>query len=195
MSYTYPPTEDLNERAQRTPFFMVKNTTPEAIICESFLSEEECLLIENQFQEESSYKFPGCGAETKELLPIPKNNVAFEKIRIYMAGQNSSRFGFNIHEESLSGWLQTYSEHSSYSLHADTHPGQSRKLTAVLMLSDPSEYSGGDLVLLTRPQAIKVPKPLGTICLFPSWAMHHVTQITSGVRKTVNFGLWGPPFQ
>ena len=61
------------------------------------------------------------------------------------------------------------------------------------MLSDPSEYEGGDFEIdmhgILKPETLKLGK--GDIIFFDSHVSHRVTTITSGVRKTLNTWIWG----
>ena len=82
-----------------------------------------------------------------------------------------------------------------YGMDVDAVAGQTRKLTAVAMLTPPTEYAGGDLELHTPEETFLIPRTQGTIVVFQPWIHHQVTKIHSGVRQTINFGFWGPPFR
>jgi PKHD-type hydroxylase len=56
-----------------------------------------------------------------------------------------------------------------------------RKLSAVIMLSDPSEYDGGMLQMFNQ---IDVPLGKGDAIFFPSFMLHRVTPVTRGVRRS-----------
>jgi PKHD-type hydroxylase len=73
--------------------------------------------------------------------------------------------------------------------------GFSRKLTSVILLTDPSEYEGGALSLLIYPELIDIPKTRGTMVVFPSWLLHQVSPVENGIRQTLNVGFYGPPFR
>ena len=88
-------------------------------------------------------------------------------------------------------------EQGHYTWHID-HYSQTpvpRKLTLVLQLSDPSEYEGGNLELLTSRDVDVVDKQLGLVCAFPSWTLHRVSPVTSGTRKTLVVWVGGPNFK
>jgi PKHD-type hydroxylase len=72
-----------------------------------------------------------------------------------------------------------------------------RKLTVILMLSDPSEYEGGELSLNLsaefRAEKLKLQK--GQVLLFPSYMPHQVEPVISGVRKTLVVWPLGPKFK
>lgn len=72
-----------------------------------------------------------------------------------------------------------------------------RKLTCVLMLSDPSEYEGGELLLnLSNEQGALSLKPQkGEVVMFPSFVPHQVNPVLSGTRKTLVVWALGPKFR
>jgi PKHD-type hydroxylase len=73
--------------------------------------------------------------------------------------------------------------------------GASRKLSVVLQLSDPSEYEGGELQILTSGQAISIQKKRGLITVFPAWTLHQVTPVVKGTRQTLVTWISGPQFK
>jgi len=77
------------------------------------------------------------------------------------------------------------------------HTHLTRKLSASLILSDPSEYQGGDFELcIGKPDAPIVTEQLkGRIILFPSFVLHRVTPITQGTRKSIVVWTLGPKFK
>ena len=72
-----------------------------------------------------------------------------------------------------------------------------RKLTMILLLSDPGvDFTGGELQLNLGAQegAITVDLPKGRIVAFPSWMLHQVKPVLSGVRKSIVVWVEGPKF-
>lgn len=85
--------------------------------------------------------------------------------------------------------------HGKYSQHVDGTINGNRKLTFSVLLSDPSEFEGGDLILYTdsnKPNII--PKKQGMITFFPSFLLHEVTPVTKGVRRSIVSWVHGPQF-
>ena len=70
-----------------------------------------------------------------------------------------------------------------------------RKLSFVLQLSDPNDYEGGDLQLMTSINPITVKKEKGFAVVFPSYTLHRVTPVTKGIRKTLVIWVTGPTFR
>jgi PKHD-type hydroxylase len=70
----------------------------------------------------------------------------------------------------------------------------SRKLSAVLFLSDPKDYEGG--IFDFKDLEGKIDKmPQGSIIVFPSYVKHRVTPVTSGERYTAVAWAEGPAFK
>jgi len=70
-----------------------------------------------------------------------------------------------------------------------------RKLSFSLILSNPSEYTGGEFEILTSKSPVAVPQTRGRVIAFPSFVMHRVTPLISGTRKSIVFWALGPKFK
>lgn len=85
-----------------------------------------------------------------------------------------------------------------YTWHMDKGPeskSSPRKLSLVLLLSDPSEYEGGDLEIFTGVNPVSLDKKKGIVHAFPSFVMHRVTPITRGIRRSLVVWIAGPKFR
>jgi PKHD-type hydroxylase len=137
---------------------------------------------------------------------IDKNdkNSKFIADLIWDYGQeaNCKAFGFDIdflNEIQYTVYDSKHKDH--YAWHADTFwanpTAYDRKLSIVIQLSDPSEYSGGFFELSSeyeQPSPISLRKK-GTVLVFPSFLSHRVTPVTSGVRKSLVSWIQGPKFR
>lgn len=191
-TYTWPSKQVLDRKAKETAKFMHPNALPYAVIVEGYLSNEQCDKIVEELMQVEPYKFSGCGAVTREC-PRPHHKVLNPMVDL--SSMVNEAFWSYFIDEGPGAWLQTYSKDGVYQLHTDTSPGQSRKLSAVLMLTDPSEYEGGDLILWSPPASCAVPRTRGTVVVFQPWIQHEVTAIVKGQRQTINLGFWGPPLR
>lgn len=84
-----------------------------------------------------------------------------------------------------------------YDYHMDTEnpnaKNEQRKLTAVMFLSDPNEYEGGEFEF--KHLKFEQPKfPKGSIIVFPSFLEHKVNPVLSGERITAVCWAHGPAF-
>jgi len=72
-----------------------------------------------------------------------------------------------------------------------------RKLSVSVQLSDPAEYSGGELAFYrnTLSECSVAPKDIGTVIVFPSFVIHEVKKITAGTRKSLVTWVNGPRFK
>lgn len=118
----------------------------------------------------------------------------------YIARQINGQF----YEYDLSGFVEDmqYTVYHGdggdhYSWHIDKGIPQlaPRKLSMVLQLTDPSEYVGGDLEFFYSSTPMKATKKKGLIYVFPSWMVHRVTPVTSGIRRSLVIWVAGPKFR
>ena len=87
------------------------------------------------------------------------------------------------------------SGHYAWHIDASHNSIAPRKLSIVLQLSDPLEYEGGELQTMNSNSPSSVTRQRGLIAAFPSWALHRVTPVTSGVRKSIVVWIAGPEFR
>ena len=190
---TIPTDVQLAKISEMTPDYMKPNKQPYAVVFEAALSPTECERILADTEVVETYGFHGCNAHTRECVrPLSYSLAA---IRQMLRFANDYFFQFDIDENDPAAWLQSYGSGQDYRTHADGAPGQSRKLTAVAMLSDPASYEGGDLVFNVSQAKVTAPRTRGTVIVFPAFVTHQVTPIDSGYRQTINLGVWGPPFK
>jgi PKHD-type hydroxylase len=72
-----------------------------------------------------------------------------------------------------------------------------RKLTAVIQLSDPNDYEGGELVLHNqqeKPNANDI-KTQGSVIFFPSFIEHQANKVTKGKRYSLACWFDGPKWR
>jgi PKHD-type hydroxylase len=84
-----------------------------------------------------------------------------------------------------------------YDWHMDAGPpkdGIQRKLSISILLSDPSEFEGGELQFKGIEDQ-KILTKQGSIVVFPSFVEHKVTPVTKGVRYSAVTWASGPSFR
>lgn len=88
-------------------------------------------------------------------------------------------------------------EGGHYEWHVDRGPGtvEPRKISFSLQLSEPSDYEGCDLEVRNGNSIDVAPKKRGTLLAFPSFALHRVTPVTAGTRKSLVIWAGGPEFR
>lgn len=132
------------------------------------------------------------------LPPNEEWRWVFEKLAGVIAEVNLKYYGFDITGFGEYIQLTTYEATNSgtYGWHQDFGGnGTPRKLSLVMQLSDPMEYKGGELELLTSKTPIAIEKERGRITIFPSWTLHQVTPVTEGTRQSLVVWVSGPEFK
>ena len=70
-----------------------------------------------------------------------------------------------------------------------------RKVSLTVMLSDPSEYTGGEFVFDPSVKLKQKMEGKGTVAMFTSHSQHKVEEITSGVRNILFIFITGPEWR
>jgi PKHD-type hydroxylase len=84
-----------------------------------------------------------------------------------------------------------YTWHSDYGTSLDER--YTRKLSASLLITDPSEYEGGDLEFIDyHGNTVSAPREKGTMVIFDSRIPHRVTPVTKGKRISLVAWMLGP---
>ena len=84
-----------------------------------------------------------------------------------------------------------YRWHSDYG--TSQNSDYTRKLSASLLVTDPSEYEGGDLEFIDyHGNNVFAPKQKGSIIVFDSRVPHRVTPVTKGLRYSLVTWMYGP---
>lgn len=127
----------------------------------------------------------------------------WDKLSGVIAEVNSEFFHFTLtgmyEPIQLSVYAATKESEDHYSWHTDmsmTDQHVPRKLSMSLLLSDPSEFEGGELQVKTTSDEITTLDPaVGRAWFFPSWVLHRVTPVTKGIRRSLVVWVGGPPFK
>ncbi|WP_298258175.1 2OG-Fe(II) oxygenase [uncultured Litoreibacter sp.] len=113
---------------------------------------------------------------------------------------NADQFGFDLHEFAESPQVASYdaSDSGHFAWHSDIGEGpvaRKRKLTLVLQLSLPNSYKGGDLEVMPSAQILSANRAQGCVSIFPSYTLHQVVPVQSGMRHSLTLWAHGPAFR
>lgn len=151
----------------------------------------------------------GGANENEDISQIRKSKTSWIKLNndttwlydslAYIVRQLNGQF----YDFDLDGFVEDFQytvydgsgDHYSWHIDKGLMNGSPRKLSLVLQLSDPSEYTGGDLEFFVAPGPTTAKKQKGIIYAFPSWVLHRVTPVTSGVRRSLVVWVSGPKFK
>jgi PKHD-type hydroxylase len=111
---------------------------------------------------------------------------------------------FNVHITRLnfiqlaeydSSYQGEYKDHHDvFWLNDDAH--YHRKLSAIIQLSDPNSYEGGDFVMTDAKYPIDPDvKEQGTFAFFPSMMRHRANPVTRGTRYSIAAWFEGPKWR
>jgi PKHD-type hydroxylase len=142
-------------------------------------------------------------ADVSWLSPS-KTPWVFEKLAVIVARAN------RVYQFDLSGFTEDaqftcYDRKGAfYDWHQDGLEGElaGRKLSLVLQLSSPDDYSGGDLELfsLASDRALLSAwrddlRQQGSVTVFPAFEFHRVKPVRTGQRYSLVCWIGGPPFR
>jgi len=118
----------------------------------------------------------------------------FDRMASYVIQANEERWEFDL--TGFGDGLQ-YTKYFGGGGHYDWHSDVGltvphRKLSMVVQLSDELEYEGGTLQLNVGHDWLEISKKKGTLVIFPSFVLHRVTPVTSGVRQSLVSWISGP---
>ena len=139
--------------------------------------------------------------DTVHIQQLDESQWIMDKLQDIISEANYDLFLYNI--EYLEGplFLRYHGDTDSdnqgrYAPHRDTNADYGdtqRVISGIIMLSDRSEYTGGDLHIDIhgnyQPDNIELNK--GDMVLFNSYCTHYVTNVESGTRKVLVFWVRG----
>lgn len=133
------------------------------------------------------------------LNKTPDTAWVFEKLADVASSLNAQFYRFDLtgFGEALQLTNYNQSEHGMYGWHQDYGGKQSasRKLSLVLQLTDPAQYEGGNLQIMTNAEPMSVRKQRGLVAAFPAYTLHQVTPVTQGTRQSLVAWISGPAFR
>ena len=124
----------------------------------------------------------------------------YQRMAAHVSRVNYDKFMENVQHISPIQYT-IYKKGQHYNWHYDVinhWTPYTRKISGILMLSDPDEYEGGNLLIDkvydTPPDRDEL-REKGTMLVFPSFVRHKVTPVTKGVRRSLVAWAHGPKFR
>lgn len=111
-------------------------------------------------------------------------NEQYFKYELYGLAES---FQYTVYHGSEGGYFDWHKDHGN----AHEEP---RKISLSLQLSEGDAYEGCDLELHGADVQV-APRTRGTMIAFPSYMLHRVTPIVSGIRKSLVIWAAGPEFR
>jgi PKHD-type hydroxylase len=115
---------------------------------------------------------------------------------IVESNQKMWKFDLSTMNESIQYTEYYGSQEGGYDWHMDCgiEIQNQRKISVTVQLSDSNEYEGGDLQFNIGKE-LTAPSKKGAAIIFPSFYLHRVTPVTSGIRKSFVLWVGGEPYR
>lgn len=93
--------------------------------------------------------------------------------------------------------VMRYQTGDGYGAHTDWSNGAARrrKLSMTCQLSNGENYRGGDVVIHAGPESESISRLQGSATIWPSWTLHEVLPVESGVRYALTAWAHGNPYR
>jgi len=132
-------------------------------------------------------------------IPFAKMPEMYRIIERTMLQCNGNHFGFEGMEISEPAQYTEYPKGGFYNWHMDSdvnclNEPPVRKVSMTILLSDPSEFQGGELEFMNdgnKPDDLKQ----GQAIFFASFIRHRVNKVKKGIRRSLVMWFGGPPFK
>ena len=128
---------------------------------------------------------------------LKDNQWIFRHLSDVLNQINKFHFKFDVDMIQNLQFTEYTSDGDFYGKHLDLGYEESRprKISFSIQLSDPSEYSGGELKFYYENSPEIADKKKGCLTAFPSYILHEVTPVTSGTRYALVGWVCGPKFR
>ena len=136
---------------------------------------------------------------TISWIPFNAMPQMYTIIERTMLQVNGNHFGYDGMRLSEPAQFTEYPKGGFYDWHMDAdvncqYEPPIRKISMTILLSDPSEFVGGDLEFMTEGN--KPPQLLqGQAIFFNSIIRHRVAKVKKGIRRSLVMWFGGPPFK
>ncbi len=132
-----------------------------------------------------------------DLVWVERTKLIHRAMVNFMLEANQNYFKYDItNSEQIQ--FGTYQDGGHYIWHKDDSMGDKdsvRKLTVVILLSDPDSFEGGELEVFNGDNSIYPFIKRGSIICFNCFDWHRVTPVTKGTRHTLVQWSSGPRFR
>jgi PKHD-type hydroxylase len=132
------------------------------------------------------------------LEPNAETAMLYERVTQVVRRLNDEIYHFDVTGlENIQYTVYHSTEGGHYRWHIDhgPHNPNPRKISISIQLSDPAHYEGCELQFQVSDKIGVAPRTRGAIIAFPSFFLHRVTPIVSGVRKALVIWANGPAFR
>ena len=150
---------------------------------------------------------PGGGVDKKKRtttiswIPFDKLPQMYKRVENQLSLVNLNHFGFENVQITEPAQFTEYPKGGFYDWHMDLNAfgqeGQNpiRKISMTLLLSDPKDFTGGDLMFSEMGDNKPLPLKQGQAIFFASFLRHKVAPVKKGIRRSMVMWFGGPPLK
>lgn len=176
---------------------------------DNFLSKTQCDKLIEYFNSKKPQDSKLAGDYTEEVLNkkvrnnkevIYEEKMLQDKLKMVFELANVAAYNYDIQEiEEIK--LLSYDKGGKYKWHTDVGSKETstRKLTAIVQLSNEKDYEGGVLEFgITDEDGdnnLRATNKQGSIIVFPSFLSHRITPLVSGKRYSLLTWMLGDTFK
>jgi len=187
---------------------------------DDFLTEKRCDELIDMFSKSEQYKatvagtYKGSGSDVVNENVRKVQEVRFSEDIVLSDGFNLNKnltmacemantlfFNFDTSNQLSNIRMLRYEDTGKYDWHLDIGNEETsvRKITAIVQLSNESDYEGGNFEFSMTDETGKDTavgsRKKGSLILFPSYLGHRVSPLTSGVRYSILTWMLGNAFK
>ena len=183
-----------------------------AITTEPIFTHQQCnLIIQAGHKQEPEQAKVGGGEQgqydtkkrvtTISWIPFDKLPQMYKTIENQLSIVNLNHFMFDTVNITEPAQFTEYPKGGFYDWHMDLNAfGQNgenpiRKISMTCLLSDPSEFKGGELLFSEMRDNKPLPLKQGQAIFFASFLRHKVAPVTKGIRRSLVMWFGGTPFK
>ena len=138
---------------------------------------------------------------TISWIPFDKLPEMYKQIENQLSIVNLNHFGFDGVTLTEPAQFTEYPKGGFYDWHMDLNsfgqegPFPIRKISMTLLLSDPKDFTGGDLMFSEMGDNKPLPLKQGQAIFFASFLRHKVAPVKKGIRRSMVMWFGGPPLK
>ena len=176
---------------------------------QSIFTQKECDIINNYGLNHNDLKdgavrdgYIDHSTRNSKIVMLPSNDEeiqwVFRRVTDAIISMNKEFYEYDLNQLELLQFTSYDSQSKGfYCPHIDIKliDSLSRKLSFSIQLSPPDSYTGGDLLFNCGGPPNIASKEQGIGVFFPSWVLHEVTPVRTGIRNSLVGWVLGPHFK
>ena len=183
-----------------------------ATTTDPIFTPQQCQMIVDAGHQQKPEVAKVCGGEkgqhdtkkrvtTISWIPFNKLPEMYKQIENQLSIVNLNHFGFDGVRLTEPAQFTEYPKGGFYDWHMDLNAfgqeGQNpiRKISMTLLLSDPKNFTGGDLMFSEMGDNKPLPLKQGQAIFFASFLRHKVAPVKKGIRRSMVMWFGGPPLK